>query len=81
MLLMHEPSQGIDALPRAEISRAFAGLAPGGVPVVVCRADYDFLTHLCTRVMTRFDGRLRKELLGAEITVPPIIVACEPVPA
>jgi ribose transport system ATP-binding protein len=81
VLLLHEPSQGIDALARAEILAELQALAARGGTVVIFSADYEFLVSVCSRVVTIVDGRIQAQLSFGEITEEAIISACQPADA
>jgi ribose transport system ATP-binding protein len=81
VLLLHEPSQGIDALARAEILAELQALAARGGTVVIFSADYEFLVSVCSRVVTLVDGRIQAQLSFEEITEEAIISACQPADA
>jgi ribose transport system ATP-binding protein len=68
VLLLHEPTQGVDVGARAEIFERVRDAAQNGVVVLYASAEWDDLAHLCDRVMIFRDGRVVTELRGAELT-------------
>ncbi|MCC3289913.1 MULTISPECIES: sugar ABC transporter ATP-binding protein [unclassified Arthrobacter] len=77
LLLLDEPSQGVDALARQEISRLLQELADDGVAVLVASTDYDDFVGLADRVVVLDRGRIAAELSGPEITEDGIALACQ----
>lgn len=77
MLLLDEPSQGVDALARQEISRLLKELAESGVAILVASTDYDDFVGLADRVVVLDRGRIATELSGPEITEDGIALACQ----
>lgn len=77
MLLLDEPSQGVDALARQEISRLLKELADDGVAILVASTDYDDFVGLADRVLVLDRGRIATELSGPEITEDGIALACQ----
>ena len=77
MLLLDEPSQGVDALARQEISRLLKELADDGVAVLVASTDYDDFVGLADRVVVLDRGRVAAELTGPQISEDAIALACQ----
>jgi ribose transport system ATP-binding protein len=68
VLLLHEPTQGVDVGARAQIFERIRDAAQNGVVVLYASAEWDDLAHLCDRVMIFRDGRVVSELRGAGLT-------------
>ncbi|MEV8273509.1 sugar ABC transporter ATP-binding protein [Microbacterium sp. NPDC077184] len=68
ILLLDEPSQGVDAVARAEIHRLIRDHAAGGNAALVVSSDGAELVTLCDRVVVLRDGRITDELSGAALT-------------
>lgn len=62
LLLLDEPTLGVDVHARAEIHRVLLELADLGMTLVVASADPEELVLLCPRVLTLVEGRLTQEL-------------------
>ncbi len=68
LLLLDEPTQGVDVGARQQIWDALDGLAEGGAAIVVGSTDYDQLAALCHRVLIMARGQIAQVLTGAELT-------------
>lgn len=76
LLLLHEPTQGVDVGARAEIFSLLRRAADEGTSVVVASSDHDQLAMLCDRVLVIRSGRAVTELRGEAITKEAIGDAC-----
>ena len=76
ILLLHEPTQGVDIGSRKQILQIIAQVAAAGAAVVVASAEYDELAHLCHRVLIFRHGRIARELAGDELTKTRIAEQC-----
>jgi ribose transport system ATP-binding protein len=68
VLLLHEPTQGVDIAARAEIYRKIIAAADEGMSVVWVSSDFDELAAACDRVVVLNNGRATAEMIGDEIT-------------
>lgn len=68
VLLLDDPTQGVDVAAKAEIHRQILDAAAGGTAVVVSSNDEDELSSICTRLLVVRDGGIVDELSGHEIT-------------
>jgi len=57
VLLLHEPTRGVDVGSRAEIYRIIGAMAASGYAVVVVSTDLEELTGVCDRIHTLYRGR------------------------
>ena len=73
ILLLCDPTRGIDVGTKQEIYRLLRELAAAGTTVLLYTTDYDELIGLCDRVMIFYDGRVVRELAGAQINEEAII--------
>ena len=68
MLVMDEPTQGVDVGAKAEIHRRIVAAARDGAGVLVCSTDTAELVRVCDRVLVMQRGRIGAELLGRDIS-------------
>ena len=68
VLVLDEPTQGVDIGSKADIHRLIDQAAADGTATVVCTSDSAELERLCSRVIVLQRGVVIGELLGAEIT-------------
>jgi ribose transport system ATP-binding protein len=64
LLLLHEPTQGVDVGARAELERAIRGAAEKGAGVILAGMDASELAVLCDRVLVMREGRIVSEMEG-----------------
>jgi ribose transport system ATP-binding protein len=69
VLLLDEPTQGVDVPAKAAIHGRILQSAADGMAVVVSSADVDELTALCHRVVVLADGRIVSDVSGAAKSV------------
>jgi len=68
VLILDEPTQGVDIGSKADIHRLVEEATSGGAAVVVCSTDDDELARLATEVVVLRRGRVAVRLTGADIT-------------
>ncbi|MBR2188190.1 MAG: sugar ABC transporter ATP-binding protein [Eubacterium sp.] len=68
VLLLNEPTRGIDVEAKQEIYRLIRKLAADGVGILVYTSDMMECIGLCDRVITIFEGEITGMLSGAELT-------------
>jgi ribose transport system ATP-binding protein len=68
VLLLDEPTRGVDVGAKAEIYRLIADLADAGLGVVMVSSELDELAGMCTRILVMREGELVAEVDGAEAT-------------
>jgi ribose transport system ATP-binding protein len=64
VLLLDEPTQGVDAKARLDIYRAISRAAEAGIGIVVNSSDASELVGLCDRVYIMADGAIVDEVTG-----------------
>lgn len=67
VILLNEPTRGIDVEAKQEIYRLIRGLAGEGIAVLMYTSDIMETIGLSDRVITMFEGRITDELRGADI--------------
>ena len=75
MLILDEPTRGVDVGARAEIHRLVRDLALNGMAVIVISSEPDELPDLADRVLVMADGRIVKELHGDALSRNAIVAA------
>ena len=73
VILIDEPTQGVDAKARFDIYRAIRAKADEGVACVINSSDAMELAGLCDRVLVFSRGRVIRELSGLEISEESIV--------
>jgi len=68
VVLIDEPTQGVDAAARFDIYQAIRAKADSGTTFVIKSSDALELAGLCDRVLVFSRGRLIKELMGDEVS-------------
>ncbi len=68
LLLLDEPTRGIDVGAKAEIRALVEELAASGLGVLMASSELDELVEGCTRVTVLRDGRSVAELAGGALT-------------
>jgi ribose transport system ATP-binding protein len=76
VLLLHEPTQGVDVGARRQIHRHLQDAAAGGRSVLCVSSDFEQLAALCHRVMVFRHGRMAHEVTGDRVTKQSITEAC-----
>jgi ribose transport system ATP-binding protein len=68
VLLMHEPTQGVDVGAKQDIFRRIEEFAERGVAILIASAESEDLARLCHRVVVLRRGRVAGELAGAALS-------------
>jgi ribose transport system ATP-binding protein len=69
VLLLDEPTQGVDIGAKAQIHQQILGAAGAGAAVVVSSSDYEELVAICQRVLILRGGRVVAELSRGQLSV------------
>jgi ribose transport system ATP-binding protein len=80
ILLLSDPTRGIDVGTKQEIYQLLRRLADEGAAIVFYSTDYDELIGCCDRVLVLYEGRIKKELVGSEITEQNLIASALDLP-
>jgi len=75
VLILDEPTRGVDIGARAEIHRLIRGLAAEGMAVLVVSSEPEELPDVCDRVFVMAEGRIVRELTGAAVSRTAIVEA------
>jgi ribose transport system ATP-binding protein len=75
IILLNDPTRGIDVGTKQELYRLMRELADQGAAILFYSTDYDELIGCCDRVAIMYDGRIVRELEGDELTETNIITS------
>jgi ABC-type sugar transport system ATPase subunit len=75
VLLLNDPTRGIDVGAKAEVHQMVREMAAKGVAVLVWSSETDELLSLCDRIVVLSDGRQTAELNPAEIGRQELVMA------
>ena len=75
IVLLNDPTRGIDVGTKQEIYQLLRDLADSGTAIVLYSTDYDELIGCCDRVLILYDGRVVRTLEGGDITEANIIAS------
>ena len=67
ILLLNDPTRGIDVATKQEMYQLLRTLAEGGAAILFYSTDYAELIGCCNRVLVMYGGAIRRELIGTEI--------------
>ena len=81
VLILDEPTRGVDIGARGEIHRLIRDLAAKGMAVLVISSEPDELPDLCDRVLVMAEGRIVRELSGTRCSRKAIVEASYAEPA
>ena len=68
IILLNDPTRGIDVGTKQEIYQLLRRLADAGAAIVFYTTDYSELIGCCDRALVLYDGAIRRELVGDAIT-------------
>jgi len=75
LVLLNDPTRGIDVGTKQEIYELLRTLANSGKGVLFYSTDYAELIGCCDRVVIMYEGRIVRELAGDELTEQQILTA------
>ncbi|RBL80503.1 heme ABC transporter ATP-binding protein, partial [Streptomyces cavourensis] len=75
VLLLDEPTRGVDVEAKQQIYRLIRSLADEGAAVVFVSGELEELPLVCDRVLTLQHGRFTREFLAPDITLDDIMAA------
>jgi len=76
LVLLDEPTQGVDVGARAQVFSAIGKVAEEGATVLCASSDYEQLAAICDRVLVFSRGVIVSELSGDRISKSAIAEAC-----
>jgi ribose transport system ATP-binding protein len=75
ILMLNDPTRGIDVGTKQEVYQLLRQLADGGTSILFYSTDYDELIGCCDRVLILYQGRIARELSGSDITETNIVAS------
>jgi ribose transport system ATP-binding protein len=76
VLILEEPTMGVDIGARAEIYKVISDACAQGRTFIIVSSDFEELALICQRVLVIDKGVVAKELIGDEITTDLITHYC-----
>ncbi|MGN6242153.1 MAG: sugar ABC transporter ATP-binding protein [Motilibacteraceae bacterium] len=76
LLMLHEPTLGVDIASRANIFSIVRAAADRGAAVLIASSEYEDLANVCDRVVVLNRGRVVGELTGSQLTEEAILQGC-----
>jgi ribose transport system ATP-binding protein len=76
VIILHEPTQGIDVGSREQMAQEIERAASEGVSVILASADYGFIADTSQRVLIMSNGKLVNQLSGGMVTKRNIAERC-----
>ena len=67
IILLNDPTRGIDVGTKQEIYALLRRLADEGAAIILYSTDYDELIGCCDKVLVMYDGAVKTTLVGEEI--------------
>jgi ribose transport system ATP-binding protein len=75
ILLLNDPTRGIDVGTKQELYRLMRELAQAGIAILFYSTDYEELIGMCDRVVVCYGGKLIRELKGSDLNDHNLITA------
>jgi len=76
ILLLNDPTRGIDVGTKQELYQLMRELARTGLGILFYSTDYEELIGMCDRVVVCYGGKLIRELSGPDLNDTPILTYC-----
>lgn len=76
VLVLHEPTQGVDVGSREQIFAVIRAAADSGCTVILVSGEHEHHAHLCDRVLVFRNGRVTTEMTGSSLTADRILESC-----
>ena len=76
LLLLHEPTQGVDSGAKREILQIIQGLTLDGVGIIYFSSDHEELANMCTRIVVMSTSGVISTELSGEFNEDDVAAAC-----
>ena len=76
ILILDEPTRGIDVGAKAEIYRLMTEMVKAGKTVIMISSEMPELLGMCDRIMVMHEGHKKGELMRGEATQESIMALC-----
>ncbi len=80
IILLNDPTRGIDVGTKQELYELLRRLAEGGAAILFYSTDYDELIGCCDRVLVFYNGAITRTLEGASLTEHNLIASAHNLP-
>jgi ribose transport system ATP-binding protein len=77
LVLIAEPTQGVDVAARSEILGVLRRMAAEGSCVTIFSSDHEFLAQACHRVLVMHQGRIGREIAGEGVTEDQLVLSAQ----
>ena len=67
LLLLDDPTKGVDVAARGEINRLFQEMTSSGTAIIYSSSDNDELLEIAQKIYVFYEGEIVKELTGQEL--------------
>ncbi|GMQ55616.1 sugar ABC transporter ATP-binding protein [Vallitalea sediminicola] len=74
IIIMDEPTRGIDIGTKVEIYKLIHQLADDGMSIILLSSEFNEIRGLCDRVIVLHDGEIMDEMLAKEATIERILM-------
>ncbi|MFB2555724.1 sugar ABC transporter ATP-binding protein [Herbiconiux liangxiaofengii] len=75
IILLHDPTRGIDVRAKQELYGAIVQLAQQGVGIIWFSTEVEELVHVCHRAIVLYQGSVADELVGDRLTADAVVGA------
>ncbi len=76
VLLLDEPTRGVDVGAKFDIYALLRELAAAGAGVLIVSSDQEELLHICSRILVMREGRIAASAPAAELTPQKLLALC-----
>jgi ribose transport system ATP-binding protein len=75
IILLHDPTRGVDVRAKQELHAAIMDLASSGVGVIWLSTEVEELVNMCHQVAVMYDGRVVEVLKQGEVSADKVVTA------